>query len=74
MTIEVNEWYDDSGKLNLTITWDENDPKESKFNNWTSSDFSNFLTTFCNACNEELSMGGETCTFEDLGMCPPHDA
>ena len=71
MTIEVEEWYDGDGKLNLTITWDENDPVESKFNDWTATDF---LTAICNACEQELSMGGETRPFEDLGMCPPHDA
>ena len=39
MVIDVKEWYSEDGKLNLTISWDENDPVESKFNNWTEEDF-----------------------------------
>ena len=54
MTIEVDEWYDGDGKLNLTISWDENDPTECQFNNWTGEDF---LTVLQNACDEELSLG-----------------
>ncbi len=54
MTIEVDEWYDCEGKLNLTISWDENDPFERQFNNWTGEDF---LTAIKNACDQELSMG-----------------
>ena len=54
MTIEVNEWYNDDGKLNLTITWDDEDPIESQFNNWTADDF---LTAISNACDQELPMG-----------------
>ena len=53
MTIEVEEWYDYDGKLNLTISWDENDPVECQFNDWTSEDF---LTAIKNACDKELSM------------------
>ena len=53
MTIEVEEWYNDDGKLNLTITWDENDPVESKFNDWTPEDF---LTVIRNACEQKLSV------------------
>ena len=56
MTINVDEWYDGDGKLNLTISWDENDPIESQFNNWTKKDF---LTAIRNACYEELPMGDE---------------
>ena len=59
MTIEVEEWYDADGKLNLTITWDENDPIESQFNDWTEQDF---LTAIKNACDKELSMGNQVCT------------
>ena len=54
MTIDVKEWYDGDGKLNLTIEWDDTDPIESQFNDWTSDDF---LTAICNACDKELSMG-----------------
>ena len=43
MTIDVEEWYDGDGKLNLTITWDENDPIESEFNDWTETDFLNAI-------------------------------
>ena len=56
MTIDVDEWYDSEGKLNLTISWDENDPLESQFNNWTKEDF---LTAITNACYEELPLGDE---------------
>ena len=54
MTIKVDEWYDSDGKLNLTIEWDENDPFERQFNDWTGEDF---LTVLQNACDEELSLG-----------------
>ena len=54
MTIKVDEWYDSDGKLNLTIQWDENDPFERQFNDWTADDF---LTAIKNACDQELSMG-----------------
>ena len=57
MTIDVEEWYDGDGKLNLTITWDENDPFESQFNDWTENDF---MTAIRNACDQELSMGDNT--------------
>ena len=59
MTITVDEWYDDSNKLNLTIQWDETDPIESQFNDWTAEDF---LTAITNACDKELSMGDATLT------------
>ena len=59
MTIEVEEWYDGEGKLNLTISWDEHDPYESQFNDWTEQDF---LTAIKNACEEELSVGEQQCT------------
>ena len=58
LTIEVDEWYDGDGKLNLTISWDETDPFESQFNDWTSQDF---LTAISNACDKELSMVREVC-------------
>ena len=54
MTIKVDEWYDGDGKLNLKIQWDENDPFERQFNDWTGQDF---LTAIKNACDQELSMG-----------------
>ena len=54
MSINVEEWYDNLGNLNLTITWDENDPFECQLNDWTADDF---LTAIKNACDQELSMG-----------------
>ena len=59
MTIEVDEWYDNNGKLNLTVSWDESDPIESQFNNWTEQDF---LTAIKNACDKELPMGDKVCS------------
>ena len=59
MTIDVDEWYDGDGHLNLTITWDHNDPYESQFNDWTESDFLNAIR---NACDKELSVGDTTLT------------
>ena len=35
MTIQVEEHDDGS----FSISWDENDPNESLFNNWTKDDF-----------------------------------
>jgi hypothetical protein len=37
--IKVTEEQDGS----LTISWDENDPKESMFNTWTEEDFLNAI-------------------------------
>lgn len=54
MVLQVKEWYDYDGKLNLTIEWDENNPLERQFNDWTAADF---LTAIKNACDKELSMG-----------------
>ena len=54
MTIDVEEWYDGDGKLNLTISWDNEDPIESQFNDWTADDF---LTAIRNACDKELPLG-----------------
>ena len=59
LTIDVKEWYDNDGKLNLTISWDENDPVESRFNDWTADDF---LTAINDACDKELPMVRKVCT------------
>lgn len=59
MTIDVKEWYDGDGKLNLTIEWDDKDPVESQFNDWTADDF---LTALRNACDKELSVGDTVCS------------
>ena len=65
MVIDVKEWYDGDGKLNLTISWDENDPVESQFNDWTAEDF---LTAIRNACEQELPLGGILQPEDDFGM------
>jgi hypothetical protein len=67
MAIDVEEWYDEDGDLNLTISWDENDPVESQFNDWTDEDF---LTAITNACDEreQLSVGRKILPDEDFGM------
>jgi hypothetical protein len=41
--IEVKELEDNS----FEITWDENDPVESKFNTWTQEDFTNAIMNYC---------------------------
>jgi hypothetical protein len=63
MTIDVKEWYDGDGKLNLTITWDGNDPIESQFNDWTQEDF---LTAIRDACDQELNLDDTSQDNEDL--------
>ena len=50
----VDEWYDGDGKLNLTISWDQEDPVESRFNDWTSEDFLTAIRNFC--YEQELSL------------------
>ena len=42
----VDEWYDGDGKLDLTISWDQEDPVESRFNDWTSEDFLTGIQNF----------------------------
>ena len=63
MTIDVEEWYDGDGKLNLTITWDEYDPVESQFNDWTAEDF---LTAIRNACEQDFNLDDTSQDSEDL--------
>ena len=67
MAINLENWYDEDGKLNLTISWDENDPVESQFNDWTAEDF---LTAIKNACEQEqeLFVGRILQPEEDFGM------
>lgn len=45
----------------FTISWDENDPKESIFNNWTEEDFTNAITDYLNALKKSgvLNNDGE---------------
>ena len=52
----VDEWYDGDGKLNLTISWDQEDPVESRFNDWTSEDFLTAIRNFCYE-QEKLPLG-----------------
>ena len=59
MVLQVKEWYDYDGKLNLTIEWDENNPFERQFSDWTADDF---LTAIKNASDKELSMGNKICS------------
>ena len=58
MAIEVKEWYDAFGMLNLTITWDSEDPYDDQLSTWTAEDY---LTAIKLACDEELSLGYEVC-------------
>ena len=58
MTISVNEWYDAYGMLNLTITWDSEDPYANQLADWTAEDF---LTAIKHYCDEELSLGYQVC-------------
>ena len=58
MTIQVNEWYDAYGMLNLTITWDSEDPYDDQLSTWTGEDY---LTAIKQACDEKLSVGYKVC-------------
>lgn len=42
MTISV-DWHDEDS---FTIHWDENDPFESVFNDWTEQDFLDYFTRY----------------------------
>jgi len=46
--IEVTENADKT----FTISWDENDPQESVFNNWTEQDFINAIQNYLNTLQE----------------------
>ena len=72
MAINLENWYDEDGKLNLTISWDENDPVESQFNDWTAEDF---LTAIKNACEQEqeLFVGRSLLPESNIGMYSPYD-
>lgn len=49
MTIQVKENEDGT----FDIEWDENDPQESIFNEWTESDFVNAITEHLNGLQRE---------------------
>ena len=66
MVLQVKEWYDYDGKLNLVIDWDKNDPTERQFNDWTADDF---LTAIKNASDQELSMGDTICSDISQRVC-----
>ena len=71
MTIQVNEWYDAFGMLNLTITWDSEDPYDEQLSTWTAEDY---LTAIKLACDEELSVGYKVCPdlSERVCLTRPH--
>jgi hypothetical protein len=58
MTIEVTQREDGS----FDISWDENDPTESVFNDWTESDFQNLISDYL----KELKENGIDGEGEDL--------
>ena len=47
--IEVTQESDNQ----FTISWDENDPYESIFNDWTEQDFIDYLQSFLDQQQEE---------------------
>lgn len=49
MAIEVTENEDGS----FDISWDENDPKESMFNTWTSEDFIKVIEDYLDKLKNE---------------------
>jgi hypothetical protein len=51
MTISV-DWHDDDNSF--TIHWDENDPTESVFNDWTEQDFLDYFTRYARDVINEL--------------------
>jgi hypothetical protein len=53
MTIEVTQRDDGS----FDISWDENDPTESVFNDWTESDFQNLISDYLKELKENGTDG-----------------
>ena len=53
MTIEVKEEQNGS----FTISWDENDPQESIFNNYTEEDFVRVITEYLEKLKEDDTDG-----------------
>lgn len=49
MAIEVNENEDGS----FDISWDENHPTESMFNNWTAEDFKKAISDYLDKLKED---------------------
>lgn len=62
MTINVTQENDKS----FTISWDENDPKESILNNWTEEDFIKVITDSLQ--NTEVSQQETTNTQQQLNV------
>ena len=54
MAIDVTE----NGNGSFTISWDENDPLESMFNDWTEQDFIDCLMERCKDVLSQESYGG----------------
>ena len=53
----------------FTINWDENDPNESKFNDWTEKDFINLIQDYLNSLQESGvidDIGGEEVLAESV--------
>ncbi len=71
MTIEVEEWYNNEGKLNMTISWDENDPIESILNDYTNEDF---LNTIRDACEQQFFMGDKVFPPNCPGLHPTRES
>jgi hypothetical protein len=53
MTIKVEEKEDGS----FEISWDENDPQESIFNDYTEQDFINLITEYLDKLKEDDGKG-----------------
>jgi hypothetical protein len=66
MTISV-DWHDDDDN-SFTIHWDENDPFESVFNDWTEQDFLDYFTRYARDIINELGPdSSEEWSEEDWG-------
>jgi len=65
MTINVEQEDDNT----FTISWDENDPYESVFNDWTEQDFIDLLTDFIQKETDKLnaSDGEDNVYSTDMG-------
>jgi hypothetical protein len=66
MTISV-DWPD--GSDSFTIHWDENDPTESVFNNWTEQDFLDLFMTHAREVINELGPDSSEEWSEEDGEC-----
>ena len=60
----INVKQEDDGSL--TITWDENDPKESILNTWTEEDFINAIQDKCKSLQELGEADNATQAIEEV--------